>query len=113
MDAIEDAVTLRDLFNGLVLPGGGIRFRGDYFRTLIGPGVYMFLLDHRPLYIGLSEFGLARVTGPHHQDRARQECDEVLFWPARSIDAARALEALLIRRLYPKYNSRYSGELYR
>ena len=75
MDAIEDAVTLRDLFNGLVLPGGGIRFRGDYFRTL--------------------------------------ECDEVLFWPARSIDAARALEALLIRRLYPKYNSRYSGELYR
>lgn len=104
-----DEKTLRDVFDSCIVPCAGARFRGEQFRLLSGPCVYMFFAACEPLYIGVSSLGVARPAGRHHMEIARQEADEVLIWPCRSEELAVALEGMLLSRIDTKYNHRYRG----
>lgn len=83
----------------------GQKFKGNDFRSLLSPGVYVFMRDGQPLYIGMAKRLLGRVGGWHKQaERAIKECDEVLLYPCVSKKAAEELETLLIGNLKPVYN---------
>jgi len=94
-------------FDRLILRGQGARFDGHHFRQWCGPLVYMFLLDGKPLYIGMSADGITRPASANHNAmEARNRCNEVLLWPTRTPEDAGHLEALLIHLLYPRHNKR-------
>lgn len=94
----------------LVVGGAGQRFKGNDFRDLRKPGVYVFLQNGLPLYVGMSKMLLGRVGHKHRQaERAINECDEVLLYPCVSEEAAKELETLLIGKLHPKYNQNQFG----
>lgn len=62
-----------------VLPGTGQSFKGNDFRDLRQPGVYVFLLKGKPLYVGMSKQLLGRIGSRHSQaKRAIEDCDQVL-----------------------------------
>jgi hypothetical protein len=87
-----------------VIPNTGQEFRGDDFRELVKPGVYVAMLGDEPLYIGMSKNLLRRAASSHR--RAINECDRILLYPCVSVWTARELEAILIAKLRPKYNKR-------
>src|ERR1700693_1809122 len=90
----------------LVLPEAGQQFKAEDFRQLIGPGVYVFLCNGVPVYVGMSNDNLlGRAAGNrHHKAIARNECDEVRLFPCKTSAAARELETYLINKCRPKYN---------
>lgn len=90
----------------LVMPNGGQRFTGSDFRALRLPGVYLFMKEKAALYVGMASCLLQRAGSKQHAqaDQAIAECDEVLFYPCQSIDAAVELERLLIWKLKPDFN---------
>jgi len=90
----------------LIKNGGGQKFRCADFRELKGPGVYVAVDKGRALYIGFGKSLLNRVSNPNHFKRyVIDDCEEILLYPCISIEAARELEALLIRALRPPLNS--------
>jgi hypothetical protein len=106
-------ISLESEFEKLTLPNGGSRFKGEDFRQMCGPIVYMFLKDNDVLYVGMSSCGLARPGSRQHHmaDSARQDCDEVLIWPTKSAAAAIELESLLIAVFRPLQNKRIQSSL--
>jgi len=92
----------------LVVEGAGQSFKGDDFRMLCRPCVYVFLKDELPIYVGMSGYGMQRAAQHKHPQAeiARAECDEVRVFPCRSRNAAIKLETLLIGKTQPKYNER-------
>lgn len=91
----------------LVLPSAGQQFKGNDFRQLREPGVYVLLSNGIPLYVGMGSMLLRRVGGKHGQaDKAINECDQLLIYPCISTKAAAKLETILISKLQPKYNWR-------
>lgn len=94
-----------DEIESLTIAGAGQSFTGSDFRSLRSPGVYALMLKDVCLYVGMGGNILGRIGGQsHHCFRAIRECDRVLLWPCRSVDAAFKLEIILIRRLKPSYN---------
>jgi hypothetical protein len=101
----------KSLFDLLTIPDAGASFKGCDARTLCGPVVYMFSLERRPLYIGMSKNGIGRVFSPHKQaDKAREECDELLIFPTPTVEAAMELEELMVSLFEPMYNKRLSNK---
>lgn len=98
----------RDEIPALVIPDSGQSFKGDDFRMLCKPCVYMFMQDGVPIYIGMSRRGLQRITLKVHREagRAREECDEVRIFPCVNAKKAFKLEAIMIGTCQPKYNKR-------
>lgn len=90
----------------MLCPSQGIEFKGDVFRSLCGPLVYVLLGDEDlPLYIGMSSNGLSRPCDPRHGAlKARSICTSVLIYACKSVYQATALERFLIRKLNPQYN---------
>ena len=95
-----------DEIEALVIKDAGQSFKGEDFRSLLRPCVYMFLRENVPIYIGMSGNGIERVAGRSHHKalNARQECDEVRVYPCVSVDAAYKLERILVGRTQPRYN---------
>lgn len=94
----------------LVVPNAGQSFNGNDFRDLLSPGVYVFLKDDIPLYVGMSKRLLGRIGNKHSQAAlAIIECTKVLIYPCRSVDRAKKLELFLISRMKPKYNVNRGG----
>jgi|SRR6266550_5026595 len=97
----------------LVIPDAGQSFRGNDFRSLCLPCVYLFMKEGLPIYIGASSSGISRPAQRGHRQsiRALKECDEVRIHPCKSIEAAFELESILIAKCQPKYNNRklYTG----
>lgn len=97
----------------LVIPDAGQSFKGDDFRSLCLPCVYLFMKEGLPIYIGAGSSGISRAAQSNHRQwcYARKECDEVRIYPCKSIDAAFELESILIAKCQPKYNKRkrYTG----
>lgn len=92
----------------LVVDGAGQQFDGKDFLALIGPGVYVFLFNGLPIYVGMSRdnlLGRASSNG-HHQSAARSECDQVKLFPCKNWGAACDLEDYLIEIFQPKHNKR-------
>lgn len=90
-----------------VIPGAGQQFKGNDFRDLRKSGVYLFMLEGKPLYIGTGRMLLGRASGKHKQaEEAIAQCDTVLLYPCLSWFIAQQLETLLINKLQPKYNKR-------
>ncbi len=101
-DIIKDI--LIDTVNKTV-SGKGISFKGEDFRQLSMPCVYIFLRDSKALYIGMSGNGIGRPTGRHNQAViAKKMCDEVIIYPTNSVEDANKLEDVLIGILRPEYN---------
>jgi hypothetical protein len=96
---------LREL-SPLLSADSGIRFQGDDFRSLCGPQVYVFMRSGEPLYVGMSSNGIERPASVRHKQaaKARAECDEVLIYPCKSVNAAIKAETILISLLKPTYN---------
>lgn len=91
----------------LVQSDRGIEFKGDDFRSICDPGVYLFLHNDTPLYVGMSDNVVNRASSSHHHvRRAKQEATTVKLWPCVSKDAAVELEKVLIETLQPIYNIR-------
>ena len=92
----------------LAIENSGQQFIGIDFRSLLGPGVYVFTLGETVLYVGSSRCVLGRASQRKHLQavQARNECDKVLLYPCRNNKDARKLESILISRLNPTYNRR-------
>src|SRR6266478_1822248 len=92
----------------LVIPDAGQSFKGDDFRSLCLPCVYLFMKEGLPIYIGASISGISRPAQRAHGQaiKALGECDEVRIHPCKSVDAAFELESILIAKCKPKYNIR-------
>lgn len=90
----------------LVVEGAGQSFKGDDFRMLCKPCVYMFMKNGLPIYVGMSRNGISRPASRAHAqaEHARSECDEVKIYPCVSEDAARNLEEMLIAKTQPPHN---------
>ena len=90
----------------LIIPDSGQSFKGDDFRKLCLPCVYMFMENGLPIYIGMSSSGISRPSQSAHRQwcLARKECDEVRIYPCKSVDAAVKLERILLCRTQPKHN---------
>ncbi len=103
---VSDAIN--EVISNLIASRTGFSFKGDDFRKLCGPIVYIFMLKGKALYVGMSSEGLARPGGKHHHqaDRARAGCDEVMIWECVSVAAAKQLEAILIEKARPLFNQR-------
>ncbi len=99
---------MRDEMASLVIPSAGASFTGTDFRTMMLPGVYLYLCHGLPLYVGSSRNCLTRSSCTNHAQSlsARAQADEVRLFPCRSLKAARVLERLLIARLQPAFNDR-------
>lgn len=99
-------LSIRDRLPQLVVPDSGQRFAGQDFRSLRLPGVYMFLKDESVLYIGMSSCLLQRTGSSKHSQasKAIAQCDAVLLYPCRSLQATRILERELIRKINPPFN---------
>jgi hypothetical protein len=100
--------SIEDVVRSLVCSTEGQSFKGDDFRMLCRPCVYLFLKDALVLYVGMSRNGISRPAERGHRQAmlARAECDEVRIFPCLTIFAAQQLEGLLISGLQPKYNKR-------
>jgi excinuclease UvrABC nuclease subunit len=98
----------RDEIPALLIPDSGQSFKGDDFRMLCKPCVYMFMQDRIPIYIGVSRTGLGRAMHYAHRQAklARTECDEVRVFPCLTGRKAFRLETMLIAKCQPKYNKR-------
>jgi len=88
----------------LIIPDLGQRFKGNDFRSLCGPGVYVFMDGDSALYVGMASNLLRRLGGRHHQVEAKKTCTDVLIYRTKSVDDAYKLEALLIGGLKPARN---------
>jgi hypothetical protein len=88
----------------LIIPEFSQRFKGNDFRSLCGPGVYVFMDGELPLYVGMASNLLRRIGGWHHQFEAKKNCTDVLIYRTKSVDDAYKLEALLIAGLNPAKN---------
>lgn len=99
----------------LVIPEAGQQFKGNDFRDLCKPGVYIFMKNGKPLYVGMSDALIHRAAAKNHRQavRSRAECDKVLLYPCLSIAAAKQLETLLISRLHPPSNENSKRTLLR
>lgn len=97
---------LIDRIGGLVLADTGLEFDGADFRQMCSYGVYLFLKDALPLYVGMSDSVLSRASSKRHLQarQARAECDTVKMWACLSEEAALELEELLISALRPRDN---------
>lgn len=76
---------------------------------LLNPGVYVFLKGEQPLYVGMGSQLIWSVSRKHshaERNKAIAACDKLLLYPCKSIQAARALEKLLIEGLRPTNNYR-------
>lgn len=92
----------------LVLNGGGQKFKARDFRDLLLPGVYCFMRDCNPVYIGSAKCLLNSIsrdpTKQYKRRRALETSQYVLLWPCVSEGAARQLEKMLIRKCKPEAN---------
>lgn len=88
-----------------LLDGDGFEFIGADVLRLRGPVVYLVLRDDRPLYVGMSRYGLGRpFTKIHRALGDLRESDRLNIWPVASGPAAEELESYLIRYLMPVRN---------
>lgn len=100
------------LLSGLLGPDGGCGFTGADFRSMCGPGVYVFVLDTNdgtePLYVGSSGVVLSRASTKKHLQGhdARILATRVLIYQCRDLTSARRAEEILIGALRPRYNVR-------
>lgn len=87
----------------LVIAGSGQQFSG-----LIGPGVYVFLCNDLPVYVGMSRNNLLgrASSSSHHRWLDRKECDQIKLFPCKNWGTASDLEQYLIDVFQPKYNRR-------
>lgn len=92
----------------LIVSDTGIRFAGDDFRNLCKPSVYMFMRSGRPLYVGMSDSGIARPAQKGHRRgaQATKICDEMMIWACVGVPEARELESILIDYFKPMLNQR-------
>ena len=89
-----------------VVSESGAEFKGEDARAWTRPVVYVFLLNQKALYVGMSKNGAGRIFDPKHSQaiRARAECDKVMMWVCRSRHDAIRAEHMLIHYLRPAYN---------
>jgi len=87
------------------------RWAGADLRKVTGPGVYILWEDRIPLYVGMSELGLGRPFGAHHEqmEPSRDLATHLEFIPCETGDAARQMESEMIRQHVPLMNRRISG----
>lgn len=90
--------------NELIIPGLGQTFKGNDFRSLCGPGVYLMMADETVSYIGMASNVLRRISAEHHQLEAKETCTEVRIYRTETVSDAKKLETLLIHALKPKKN---------
>lgn len=97
---------IRAEITSYVIENSGQEFNGNDFKALLGPGVYVFMKEDRPIYVGMGRSLLGRCSGlGHHKAHtARKECDKVLLFPCIHLEAAHKLETILIGRFQPQYN---------
>lgn len=84
----------------------GLHIEANTFRTVTGPGVYVFQRGERVLYVGKGNNVLHRASDNwhHKRDKFWEEFDSVTFIPSPSEEAASAAECELIRLFEPTYN---------
>jgi hypothetical protein len=100
---------IEDELNECFIPGSGIEFTGDVWRSLCKPCVYVASNPTQVLYVGMSANGLSRPFNPKHHKlstHGRDAVESVKIYPCRSVHAARMAERLLIASLRPVWNSR-------
>ena len=96
--------------DNLVIDGSGQEFKGDDFRQLLGPGVYVIMHKDRPVYVGSGKRLLGRVGGRHHKQDLFVEASRILLFPCKGIEEAQELERQLINRFMPIGNQRNMRE---
>lgn len=89
-----------------MIQGAGQSFKGNDFRDILGPGVYVLFEKRTPVYVGKGSNMLRRLSGLHHKRSIINSCTEIKLFPCISLQAAIELEKQLIARFQPKYNSR-------
>jgi len=106
----EDREALH-ILDGIILSEPARGIKGDTFRCLLGPCVYVFYHKGTALYIGRSNRGLSRVSARTHAAKeAIETCDDVHFYPCASIAYSKLVESKLIRELKPAYNTVGKGD---
>ena len=93
--------------NELVSPNAGQKFKGNDFRDLCKPGVYLYMRGSEALYVGMGKSVMTRASSSGTQygrQLAIADCDLVLLYPCVSVKAALELEMLMIGKMKPKYN---------
>lgn len=91
-----------------LLPEGGQQFKGDDFRSLLEPGVYVCVKKGQPVYVGMGKRLLSSVSRQNSHMKRRwsfADCDQILLYPCKSLEAAQELEKLLIEQLKPTNNT--------
>lgn len=85
-----------------------IQFNADWFRKMLGPGVYLINNKTSMLYVGMASNLLSRISSPEHQavieSLKDERVDQVMLIPARSREHAAAMENSYISEFQPKYN---------
>jgi hypothetical protein len=88
-----------------LVAGPGLEFVGADVLNMLGPIVYLFSREGRPLYVGMSRRGLSRpFTHLHSALRKITETDRLQIWPVATPRAAVELEQHLIHHLMPVWN---------
>jgi hypothetical protein len=91
---------------------------GAELRMLVGPIVYAYFHRREPIYVGMSQYGIARPFGRSHhylktnwrRDPQRiDQDDHIVIWPMRSVAEALAAERLVYEALIPDDRRRSSA----
>ena len=84
-----------------------IEFSNEALNTLRSPGVYMYVLEDRAIYIGASEKMLGRALARnHHKLPELLTAASLILFPCATYEEAKRLEKEAISQLKPMYNER-------
>ena len=90
-----------------------IEFKLDSLEVLRGPGVYMYCVEDKAIYIGASRKVVGRILARnHHRSAELSAATSLIVFPCMTWKEATELESKLIADLRPELNMR-NGKYYR
>lgn len=90
-------------------PAPSLSIDGQTWQTLRGPGVYIWMRDATPMYVGSSlSLGSRAFSLAHHQLASLRvalgDVDRLMLYTTTTVLEARELERQMIRRVRPELN---------
>ncbi len=101
------AETPREIFKKklLSLLNEGISFKRETIEIFDGYIVYIFLKRNKPIYIGMSRYGIRRALSRQNRSKeVLEQYDRLWIYRANDFQAAKDAEKILITALNPEYN---------